>query len=109
MINMNKTCLICKDPILNNLYKVKRVISIIVASFVISILAMDIDERLRQNRLNEIYTKYIVVLFKTNDLIQNMIFNKDSKQKLNQFNSIKDKLIKYETDMIIFKKNNNIY
>jgi hypothetical protein len=70
---------------------------------------MDIDERLRQNRLNEIYTKYIVVLFKTNDLIQNMIFNKDSKQKLNQFNSIKDKLIKYETDMIIFKKNNNIY
>lgn len=70
---------------------------------------MDINERLRQNRLNEIYTKYIVVLFKTNDLIQNMIFNKDSKQKLNQFNSIKDKLIKYETDMIIFKKNNNIY
>ena len=70
---------------------------------------MDIDERLRQNRLNEIYTKYLVVLFKTNDLIQNMIFNKDSKQKLNQFNSIKDKLIKYETDMIIFKKNNNIY
>ena len=70
---------------------------------------MDINERLRQNRLNEIYTKYTIVLFKTNDLIQNMIFNKNSKQKLKQFNKIKHRLIEYDKDMIIFKKNNNIY
>ena len=70
---------------------------------------MDINERLRQNRLNEIYTKYTIVLFKTNDLIQNMIFNKNSKQKLKQFNKIKHRLIEYDKDMITFKKNNNIY
>ena len=70
---------------------------------------MDINERLRQNRLNEIYTKYTIVLFKTNDLIQNMIFNKNSKQKLKQFNKIKHRLIEYDKEMIIFKKNNNIY
>ena len=70
---------------------------------------MDINERLRQNRLNEIYTKYTIVLFKTNDLIQNMIFDRNSKQKLKRFNKIKHKLIQYDKDMIIFKKNNNIY
>ena len=70
---------------------------------------MDINERLRQNRLNEIYTKYSIVLFKTNDLIQNMIFNKNSKQKIKQFHSIRHKLLKYDKDMITFKKNNNIY
>jgi hypothetical protein len=67
------------------------------------------DERNRQNRLNEIYTKYTIVLFKTNDLIQNMMFNKNSKQKIKEFNSIKHRLIKYDNDMITFKKNNNIY
>ena len=70
---------------------------------------MDIDERNRQNRLNEIYTKYTIVLFKTNDLIQNMMFNKNSKHKIKEFNLIKHRLIKYDNDMITFKKNNNIY
>jgi len=67
------------------------------------------DERNRQNRLNEIYTKYTIVLFKTNDLIQNMMFNKNSKQKIKEFNLIKHRLIEYDNDMITFKKNNNIY
>ena len=77
--------------------------------YVILISVMDINERLRQNKLNEIYTKYKIVQFKTNDLIENILFGNNSKQKLKEFNRIKHKILKYDNDMRIFKKINNRY
>ena len=79
--------------------------------YVILILAMDTNERLRQNKLNDIYIKYKSIQFKTNDLLENIMFGdkQKSKQKLKEFNRIKHKILKYDNDMRIFKKMNNRY
>ena len=77
--------------------------------YAILISVMDINVRLRQNKLNEIYTKYKIVQFKTNDLIENILFGNNIKRKLKEFNRIKHKILKYDNDMRIFKKINNRY
>lgn len=65
----------------------------------------------RQRELNFIYTKYAVVKFKTIDLIQNISFSNENKKNkdIKNFNRIKKYIIKYDNDMIIFKKRNNRY
>jgi len=65
----------------------------------------------RQRELNYIYTKYAIVQFKTIDLIQNISFSNENKKNkdIKNFNRIKKHIIKYDNDMIIFKKRNNRY
>ena len=67
------------------------------------------DELDHQRNKNKIFTKEKIVIFKLIDLKQNLFFSGGLKYHDHMLNKIKSNLIKYEKDLIKYKKINCRY
>tara|TARA_R100001198_G_C5208133_1_gene194527 strand:- start:763 stop:993 length:231 start_codon:yes stop_codon:yes gene_type:complete len=67
------------------------------------------DELNHQRRQNLIYTKEKIIMFKLIDLKQNLYFSGGLKYHDHMLNKVKNNLIKYEKDLIKYKKYNRRY
>jgi hypothetical protein len=67
------------------------------------------DEIDRQRIKNEIFTKEKIILFKLIDLKQNLYFSRGIEHHNNSLNKIKNSLIRYEEELISYKKRKTRY
>jgi len=74
------------------------------------IINYTMEQELDHQRIkNEIFTKEKIILFKLIDLKQNLYFSRGIEHHNNSLNKIKNSLIRYEEELISYKKRKTRY